>query len=88
MTCRDVLFQTVEIETLDRDLEKNQEILICRVIETVETLVFELSRKSRLSRCPFSNYRDNLNCRGVLSQTVDIETLDRVTIETNQDPYS
>jgi hypothetical protein len=30
-------FQTVEIETLDRNLDKNQEILIFRVIETVET---------------------------------------------------
>jgi hypothetical protein len=34
---QDRLFQTVEIETLDRDLDKNREISIFRIVETVET---------------------------------------------------
>ncbi len=72
-TSRDVLFQTDENETLDRDLDKNREILIFRVIETAETW--------------FLNCRENLDCRDVLSQIVAIETFDQDTIQTNQDPY-
>ncbi len=83
--CRDVLFQTVKNETLDRDLKKNREISIFRVVETVETW--------------FLNCRENLDCRDVVFQTVqkistvetdffcvEIESLDRDHVETNQDP--
>ena len=57
LDCRDVLFQTVEIETLDWDLDKNREISIIRVVETVETW--------------FLNSRENLDCRDVVFQTVE-----------------
>ena len=43
---------------------------------TVEMSFFKMSRKSRLSRCRFSNCRENLDCRDVVFQTVKIETLD------------
>ncbi len=72
LTCRDVLFQTVKIETLDRYLDKNREILIFRVIETVETW--------------FLSCRENLDCLDVLSQIVAINFRSRHNWDKSRPP--
>jgi len=51
----DKVFETVEINILDRDLDKNWDF---RVIETVETYFLKLSRISRHLRYTFWNCRD------------------------------
>ncbi len=86
-TRRDVVFQTVEkISTVEMSFFK-----LSRSRQKSRNLDFQGSRDCRdlvfeLSRCRFSNCRKNLDCRDVLFQTVEIETLDRDTIETNRDP--
>ncbi len=68
---RDVGFWNVEIESLDRDKDKTRDKLRLYNIEFVEMSFFKLSRKSRLSRCHFSNCQENLDCRDVIFQTVE-----------------
>jgi hypothetical protein len=105
LDCGDLLFDSVEIESLDRD--KSRKLDLDRYISTVETKILKVSRFSRLlrftfwqcwdresrsrqiektwSRSRYLNCRDFLDFGDLLFDSVEIESRDQVTIETNRD---
>ena len=74
-TRRDVLVQTVELETLNQDLNKNQDSSRFLGIQDFPDLDCEMSSFSRNVKMSFSNCRDFLDMLRCPFQTVEIETL-------------
>jgi len=74
-TRQNVLFQTIEIETIDQDLNKNRDSSRFLGIQDFPDLDCEMSSFSRNVKMSFSNCRDFLDMLRCPFQTVEIETL-------------
>jgi hypothetical protein len=85
-TCQDFLnmsrqaFSNVKIESPDQDILKIETCRDFRALTLsrfVEMSFFKLSRKSRQSRCHFSNCQESLNRQDLTFRNVSIETQSR-----------